>query len=115
VRRDEAVYILDGLIKNTSDIQPDMVHGDTHAQSAPVFALAHLLGINLMPAWCSVRPTGAGAARNRVAVPSKHRLGADRAAFPRHAARRHLDLGRPHDAVGPSRRRVCCDDWERTD
>ncbi|WP_018441893.1 Tn3 family transposase [Trinickia symbiotica] len=45
----EAVYILDGLIKNTSDIQPDMVHGDTHAQSAPVFALAHLLGINLMP------------------------------------------------------------------
>jgi TnpA family transposase len=39
----EAVYILDGLIKNTSDIQPDMVHGDTHAQSAPVFALAHLL------------------------------------------------------------------------
>ncbi|EUC12676.1 Tn3 family transposase [Paraburkholderia hospita] len=45
----EAVYILDGLIKNTSDIQPDMVHGDTHAQSAPVFALAHLLGISLMP------------------------------------------------------------------
>ncbi|SUW56398.1 Transposase and inactivated derivatives, TnpA family [Burkholderia oklahomensis] len=45
----EAVDILDGLIKNTSDIQPDMVHGDTHAQSAPVFALAHLLGINPMP------------------------------------------------------------------
>jgi len=45
----EAVYILDGLIGNTSDIQPDMVHGDTHAQSAPVFALAHLLGIRLMP------------------------------------------------------------------
>lgn len=45
----KAVYILDGLIKNTSDIQPDMVHGDTHAQSAPVFALAHLLGIGLMP------------------------------------------------------------------
>jgi len=45
----EAVYILDGLIKNTSDIQPEMVHGDTHAQSTPVFALAHLLGISLMP------------------------------------------------------------------
>lgn len=45
----EAVYILDELIKNTSDIQPDMVHDDTHAQSAPVFALAHLLGISLMP------------------------------------------------------------------
>lgn len=45
----EAVYILNGLIKNTSDVQPDLVHGDTHAQSAPVFALAHLRGINLMP------------------------------------------------------------------
>jgi TnpA family transposase len=45
----EAVYILDGLIKHTSDIRPDTVHGDTHAQRAPVFALAHLLGIDLMP------------------------------------------------------------------
>ncbi|MCW3698919.1 Tn3 family transposase [Burkholderia cenocepacia] len=45
----EAVYILDGLIKNASEVQPDTVHGDTHAQSAPVFALAHLLGIKLMP------------------------------------------------------------------
>lgn len=45
----EAVYILDGLIKNESDIQPDTLHGDTHAQSAPVFGLAYLLGINLMP------------------------------------------------------------------
>jgi TnpA family transposase len=45
----EAVYILDGLIRNTSDVQPDTVHGDTQAQSAPVFGLAYLLGINLMP------------------------------------------------------------------
>lgn len=45
----EAIYILDPLIKNESDIQPDTVHGDTQAQSAPVFGLAHLLGINLMP------------------------------------------------------------------
>lgn len=45
----EAIYILDGLIKNESDIQPDTVHGDTQAQSAPVFGLAYLLGINLMP------------------------------------------------------------------
>lgn len=45
----EAVYILDGLIKNESEIQPDTLHGDTHAQSAPVFGLAYLLGINLMP------------------------------------------------------------------
>lgn len=45
----EAVHILDGLIKNESDIQPDTLHGDTQAQSAPVFGLAHLLGIKLMP------------------------------------------------------------------
>jgi TnpA family transposase len=45
----EAVYILDGLLKNKSDIQPDTVHSDTQGQSAPVFGLAHLLGIKLMP------------------------------------------------------------------
>lgn len=45
----EAVYILDGLLQNRSDIQPDTIHGDTQAQSAPVFALAYLLGIKLMP------------------------------------------------------------------
>lgn len=45
----EAVYLLDGLLKNLSDIQPDTIHGDTQAQSTPVFALAALLGITLMP------------------------------------------------------------------
>ena len=45
----EAIYILDGLSKNASDIQPDILHGDTQAQSAPVYALAFLLGIKLMP------------------------------------------------------------------
>jgi len=45
----EAVYIIEGLLKNTSDIQPDTVHADTQGQSAPVFALAYLLGIKLMP------------------------------------------------------------------
>lgn len=45
----EAIYILDGLIRNLSELQPDTVHGDTHAQSYPVFALAYLLGIHLMP------------------------------------------------------------------
>ena len=45
----EAVYILDGLINNLSDIQPDTLHGDTQAQSTPVFGLAYLLGIELMP------------------------------------------------------------------
>jgi len=45
----EAVYILDGLLKNRSDIQPDTVHADTQGQSTPVFGLAYLLGIDLMP------------------------------------------------------------------
>lgn len=45
----EAIYILDGLLANTSDIQPEIVHGDTQAQSYPVFGLSHLLGIKLMP------------------------------------------------------------------
>lgn len=45
----EAIYILDGLTKNESEIQPDTIHGDTHAQSAPVYALAFLLGIKIMP------------------------------------------------------------------
>ena len=45
----EAVYILDGLLKNRSDMQPDTVHADTQGQSTTVFGLAHLLGIDLMP------------------------------------------------------------------
>ena len=45
----EAVYILDGLLKNESDIQPDSVHSDTQGQSAPVFGLSYMLGIHLMP------------------------------------------------------------------
>lgn len=45
----EAVYILDGLLKNSSDIQPDTLHADTQGQSVTVFALSYLLGIKLMP------------------------------------------------------------------
>jgi TnpA family transposase len=45
----EAVYILDGLMKNASDIQPDVLHGDTQSQSTPVYAFAFLLGIKLLP------------------------------------------------------------------
>lgn len=45
----EAVYILDGLLKNLSDIQPDTLYADTQGQSAPVFAISYLLGIKLMP------------------------------------------------------------------
>ena len=45
----EAVYILDGLMKNTSDMQPDKIHADTQGQNATAFGLSYLLGIELMP------------------------------------------------------------------
>lgn len=45
----EAVYILDALLLNKSVYQPDTIHADTHGQSEPVFAMAHLLGIKLYP------------------------------------------------------------------
>lgn len=45
----EAVYILDGLLANRSEIQPDTLHSDTHGQSEPVFGLSPLLGIKLFP------------------------------------------------------------------
>lgn len=45
----EAVYILDSLLANTSDIQPDQIHADTQGQSLPVFGLATLLGFELLP------------------------------------------------------------------
>lgn len=45
----EAVYIIDGLLNNKSEIQPDTVHADTQGQSTPVFGLSYLLGIELQP------------------------------------------------------------------
>lgn len=45
----EAVYILDGLLANDSDIQPATVHADTQGQSLPVYGLATLLGFELLP------------------------------------------------------------------
>jgi TnpA family transposase len=45
----EAVHLIEGLLANTSDIQPSTVHADTQGQSAPVFALATLFGFDLMP------------------------------------------------------------------
>jgi hypothetical protein len=54
----EAVYIIDGLLNNRSDIQPDTIHADTQGQNLPVFALSYLLGIKLMPRirnWKDVR------------------------------------------------------------
>jgi TnpA family transposase len=45
----EAVEILEGLLKNESDLQPKIIHADTQGQSTVVFAIAYLLGIKLMP------------------------------------------------------------------
>ena len=45
----EAIHILDGLLENRSEIRPDTLHADTHGQSEPVFGLAYLLAIRLMP------------------------------------------------------------------
>ena len=45
----EAVYLLQGLLDNTSEVQPDIVHTDTQGQSLPVFGLAWALGFELLP------------------------------------------------------------------
>jgi TnpA family transposase len=45
----EAVYILDALLEQRSELKPDTLHADTHGQSEPVFGLALLLGIDLFP------------------------------------------------------------------
>src|SRR5215467_1723744 len=45
----EAIYILDGLLENRSEIRPDTLHADTQGRSEPVFGLAYLLAIRLMP------------------------------------------------------------------
>lgn len=45
----EAVYILDLFSSNKSVLQPDTLHADTQGQSGPVFGLAYLLGVKLMP------------------------------------------------------------------
>lgn len=37
------------LTDNQTDIKPTKVHGDTHAQSTPIFGLSYLLAISLMP------------------------------------------------------------------
>jgi hypothetical protein len=45
----EAVYVIEGLLRNDSDVQPDTIHADTQGQSLPVFGLAALLGFDLLP------------------------------------------------------------------
>ncbi|SCE30705.1 Tn3 transposase DDE domain-containing protein [Streptomyces sp. DvalAA-43] len=45
----EAVCIIEGLLKNSSEAKPTTVHADAQGQSQPVFTLAQLLGFDLMP------------------------------------------------------------------
>ncbi len=45
----EAVHILDGLMRNRSEVSPTTIHADTQGQNLPVFGLSFLLGIKLMP------------------------------------------------------------------
>ena len=40
----EAVYIIEGLLKNRSDIQPHTVHADTQGQSTPVGSIVTYAG-----------------------------------------------------------------------
>jgi len=37
-------YIIEGLYKNLSDIQPDTIHADTHGQSTPVESISTYAG-----------------------------------------------------------------------
>ncbi len=45
----EGHYILDFIHENLSDVRPDTIHADTQGQSAAIFGLAYLLGIQLQP------------------------------------------------------------------
>ena len=45
----EAIAIIEGLLQNKSEVQPDTIHADTQGQSTIVFAVAYLLGFKLMP------------------------------------------------------------------
>jgi hypothetical protein len=45
----EGIYILDEPIKESLDVNPDILHADTQGQSTAIFGLSHLLGIKLMP------------------------------------------------------------------
>jgi len=42
-------FILDIFEQDDKEPKPDILHGDTQAQSSTIFGLAYLLGIALMP------------------------------------------------------------------
>lgn len=45
----EGIHILDILMNDKAEIQPEILHSDTQGQSTTVFGLSSLLGIQLMP------------------------------------------------------------------
>jgi len=45
----EGTYLFDALFNNPSMVKATGVYSDTHGQSAALFGLAHLLGVELMP------------------------------------------------------------------
>jgi Tn3 transposase DDE domain len=53
-----AVYIIEGLPRNESDIQPGTVHANTQGQLLPVFGLA----ASGVPCWAGQACSGHGAA-----------------------------------------------------
>lgn len=45
----EATYIFDGIFESDEELRPEIIHGDTHAQSEVIFGFSYLLAITLMP------------------------------------------------------------------
>lgn len=45
----EAVYVLDGLLENSTSLRPTSHFTDTHGYTEHLFALCHLLGLSFMP------------------------------------------------------------------
>jgi hypothetical protein len=107
----EAAYIIEGLLRNDSEVQPDTIHADTQGQSLPVFGLAALLGFDLLPRirnWADLnfyRPSVDTRFEHIDSRRQRARLGPDRDALDRPAAHRDLDQrGSPvvGDAAAPA-------------
>lgn len=45
----EAIYVLDGILENSTSLRPTTHCTDTHGYTEHLFALCHLLGISFMP------------------------------------------------------------------
>ena len=113
----EAVYILDGLLANTSEVQPDAIHADTQgpvaagarvSNAARVRAAApdpQLARPELLPS----RPDHPLPAHRRLVRREQRRLGADRGALARSDPHRDQYPGRLPvlgDPAAPARQRL---------